>query len=612
MIPEFNYFNSSVKIRESYIKSHFPDLYHELLNVGGSSISERLYRYYHHIKEDPLCKYCGKNKTKYRNLKLGYQTYCSASCCALDPDRRNLAKQTSIEKYGVEHYTNIEKTKQTNLERYGVEWNIASKESREKQKRTNLEKYGAENPMQSDVVKEKVRETNSKKTTEEKQLTVQRSKKTKLERYGDENYSNINQMKSTKLARYGNEYYTNQEQARQTNLDRYGVDNPMKLSAIQEKVKQTNLDRYGVEYPMRNKTSKERNLQSKKQYLIYRHNLVDITDDWEWICKCPHPTCNLCESKTYKINSSQFYSRIEHNTEPCTNILPIYSNSGTSIEMFVRDLLDEYNIKYVTNDRTILSGKELDILIPEKQIAIECNGVYWHSKYDAAYHVNKFNLCKERGVQLISIWEDWITTKPQLVKSLILSKLGIYARRLYARQCNIKEIPSNTCAKFLSEHHIQGPTKSTIRLGLYIGDELISVMTFSYASKLSGSKVSKNEWVLSRFCTKQNTQVIGGAKKLLTYFVGHYHPTIITSFASNDISNGKLYRNLGFREDGFTTSYWYVHKDTHRRYHRSSFTKSRLKSLGYDINGRTEDEIMQDTCYYKIYDSGHVKYTLTI
>ena len=34
--------------------------------------------------------------------------------------------------------------------------------------------------------------------------------------------------------------------------------------------------------------------------------------------------------------------------------------------------------------------------------------------------------------------------------------------------------------------------------------------------------------------------------------------------------------------------------------------------MGYDIEGNTEDEIMRNLPYFKIYDSGHIKHTLLI
>ena len=605
MIPDISVFDSPVKLRDSYIKTHYPELYDKLCNDGyeGDSIGEKLYLYYHGLKSVPLCVHCHVGKTKYRGFNVGYAQYCCNHCNAMDQARRDKAlitrslqseetkeeiktrtRQTNIERYGGVGFASkelLEKTKQTNLKRYGVEYTTQSPEIREKTKQTNLKRYGVEYASQSPEIREKTKQTN-------------------LKRYGVESTFDCPEIR---------------EKAKQTCIEHYGVDNPMKNRDIFEKAKQTNLERYGSEYQMRNKTSLSKNQEARKQFYITLHNLVDITPEWTWICKCPHPECNQCLEKNYEITSKQFYGRKQQNIEPCTRILPIdnYRSKGTTIEVFIRSMLDDIGIEYTTNTRNVISPQEIDIYIPSKKIGIECNGVYWHSKYDAKYHEDKYKKCLNLGIQLISIWEDWIRKDPEKVRSLILSKLGIYDRKLFARKCIIRDVSAGECSDFLTINHIQGATKPVVRKGLYYNNELVGIMTFSKPSKLSGSKkqIDSDKWVLSRFCTSLYTQVIGGANKLLKSFINEYHPSKIESFSSNDISTGKLYEILGFEKESVTSAYWYIEKDTYNRYHRSSFTKSRLNALGYDTSSKTENEIMQDiNRYYKIYDSGHTKYVL--
>jgi hypothetical protein len=80
----------------------------------------------------------------------------------------------------------------------------------------------------------------------------------------------------------------------------------------------------------------------------------------------------------------------------------------TQPEREIKKFLNDKHIKYIENDRTTLNGLELDILIPQKNIAIEFNGLYWHSnkfkKRD--YHQIKTELCDEKNIQLIHIFED--------------------------------------------------------------------------------------------------------------------------------------------------------------------------------------------------------------
>ena len=453
---------------------------------------------------------------------------------------------------------------------------------------------------------------------------VEKCKQTKLERYGDSNYNNHEKCKQTCLEKYGvtNAFAAEsvKETIKTTLINKYGVEYAQQSSKIQEVRKQNSLNKYGVDHHMKVddiKIKLSKIQQSKKISNI--DFLIGYTDDGDWICKCPHHGCNKCIDKQYIIPSQNYFARKKFNIEPCTKLKEIKfdHSAGTTLEIFVRNILDKYKIEYRNNNRTILNGKELDIYIPSKNIAIECNGVFWHStKHHKPqnFHINKYVGCLEHGIQLITIWEDQIKNKPNIVESIILSKLGIYKNRVGARKCIIKEIDSRTCTNFLENNHIQGRTNANVKLGLFYNEELVGVMTFSKRSKVSGSnKLIDDEWELSRFCTKLGLQVIGAADKLMKYFIKKYNPSIITSFASNDISNGDLYKKLGFvQDDKITSAYWYIHNTNYIRYHRTSFSKSRLKKLGYNVEGKTENEIMLELPYYKIYDSGHTKYTLTI
>ena len=80
-----------------------------------------------------------------------------------------------------------------------------------------------------------------------------------------------------------------------------------------------------------------------------------------------------------------------------------------------------YNGACVRNDRSVLNGKELDLYYPDKKIAIEFNGAYWHStelKPDD-YHYNKYIACKQRGISLVSIFENtWLSRKNEIIDYL--------------------------------------------------------------------------------------------------------------------------------------------------------------------------------------------------
>lgn len=92
-----------------------------------------------------------------------------------------------------------------------------------------------------------------------------------------------------------------------------------------------------------------------------------------------------------------------------------FSRPEKEIASIVRNLLGQ--TKVYENIRTIIPPYELDIFVPEKNLAIEYCGLYWHSEErgkDKYYHKNKYTMCKERGIDLITIFEDEYTSNKDL------------------------------------------------------------------------------------------------------------------------------------------------------------------------------------------------------
>jgi len=252
----------------------------------------------------------------------------------------------------------------------------------------------------------------------------------------------------------------------------------------------------------------------------------------------------------------------------------------------------------IENDRTILDGKELDIVLPDLGIAFEYNGVYWHNSDNVGkyYHINKTNSCfNNSGYTLIHVFEDMWENKKDILKSRIRSLFGI-TTKIYARNCEVREIAFPY--DFLEENHLQGAgTTSSINLGLYYLDELVAVMTFSTPRFTKGYK-----YELIRFCSLLDITVVGGASKLLKYFKSTY-PGNIISYSNKTWSNGNLYKQLGF-------TYLRTSEPNYRYYKgikslsRMSCQKYKLVEQGFDPN-LTEEQIMKDRGYFKVYDAGN-------
>lgn len=287
----------------------------------------------------------------------------------------------------------------------------------------------------------------------------------------------------------------------------------------------------------------------------------------------------------------------------------VFFENGTSAsETEVKEFIKQYTGAIVENDKKLLSGLEVDILIPEKNLAIEFNGTHFHSDLfkDRKYHLSKTSELKAKGYSTIHIWEsDWYE-KREIVKSILKSKLGVTGFHIYARQTEIREVGKEQTNLFLSENHLQGPVVDKVRVGLFYNDELVSLMTFSSLRKAVGMKAKDGSYELVRFCTKLNTTVTGGASKLLKFFIKKYNPNSIISYANRDWSNGNLYEKLGMTFKGFTPpGYFYV--KSKRKYSRFQFQKHKLIEQGSDAS-KTEYEIMTERGYVRVWDCGNLKY----
>ncbi len=284
---------------------------------------------------------------------------------------------------------------------------------------------------------------------------------------------------------------------------------------------------------------------------------------------------------------------------------------GTSIqEQELIDNIKTLDLNIEVHDRYLISPKEIDILIPSKKIAIEYCGLYWHSELMGKgrnYHIDKLEMCKEKGYNLITVFEDEFVNKKDILFSRLKGVLGKTTNTIYARKTKVAEISAQEARKFCEDNHVQGYSGSSIKIGIYYKNELVSVMTFSRPSLSKGAKGTKEGvWELSRFCTKLNTIVVGGASKLLTYFKKNYEWKEVFSYADRRWSTGNLYDQLGFEFVGETPpNYWYFNSANSKRIHRFA-----LRKQPDEPKDVPEWELRKAQGYNRIWDCGNLKYVM--
>lgn len=397
----------------------------------------------------------------------------------------------------------------------------------------------------------------------------------------------------------------------ETNLKKYNCKRPLQNSEIYSKLTETNINKYGTTVPAKNiDIANKISLINKNKYIdkIKELNIgefIQINNFGSYDIKC-----NVCNN-IFEFNPSKNgCTRIYTNKTPCYYCLPLNkTNAENEIIKFIKTI---YDGEIITNTRSVINPYELDIYLPELNIAFEYNGLYWHSDIykNNHYHLNKTKLCEDKNIKLIHIFEDEWINKQNIIKNIILKtispkKLNV----IYARKCIIKEVNNKIAKEFFNKYHIQGHRNSNIYVGLYHNEILVACMSIN--NKLGiFIKTDKNIPEVVRFCTN-NTIVTGGLSKLLKYYFNTYNQTEIISYIDRCKFNGSGYIKSGFEIISKSKpGYYYSKNNLCERIHRFKFNKTILIKNGHDKN-KSESQIMSELGYYKIYDCGQIKLKYT-
>jgi hypothetical protein len=275
-----------------------------------------------------------------------------------------------------------------------------------------------------------------------------------------------------------------------------------------------------------------------------------------------------------------------------------FKNNRSSFELKLCELLDSLNIKYISNDRKILDGKELDVYIPKAKLAIEFDGVYWHNNSLKSFE--KYKALKEKDIQLINIFETEYNESK--IRSILEGRLHL-SKIYYARKCSIEEIDNETYKSFCNENHIQNYAAAKVKIGLFHNEELIQIMSFG---KPRFNK--KYEWEIVRECSK-NCGVVGGKEKLFQYFLKMYNPISIISYCDNRYFTGSSYLRFGMIKEKDTKN-GYIYTNGKITYSRYQCQKHKLKNILKNYNPElTEYENMSANGFFRLYDFGQSVFT---
>jgi hypothetical protein len=468
------YLKNDIILKESLF--HFTSF---LPNDNTISNEERYYCLNNNITKRNMCEICNLNPTKFNRIL--YSSTCSNKC------RYEKIKKTCLERHGCENPFQKEefkeKIKQTCLEKYGCENPFQNEEIKEKIKNVSLKKYGCENPFQNEEIKNKAKKTTMERYgveyASQNEEVKKKSKKTCLEKYGNEyvlqNKEVRNKSKKTCLERYGNEYALQNEEVKEkrkvTCLENYGKEYTLQNKEIRERAINTSLKRYGCKSP------------TQKHILnIELFNVEYIINNFVYINRGKKKLDKKKVLLFFNINITSLNTYLKNNKKAFEGIqLDSFGNMEKELQkeilkMFPLDLAKE---EVLINDRKALQNvrKELDIYIPKLNIAIEYNGLLYHSfgkhkrsifnnfekeAKEKYLHQIKTNLCEEKGISLFQINEDeWLNQqKKKIWLNILKQNISIKLKELnnknnenvnlsyeYNENIYIKEIDYNNIQK---------------------------------------------------------------------------------------------------------------------------------------------------------------------
>ena len=584
---------------------------------------------------------------------------CSKEC------RSMLRKQTNKNRYGTDTPAENEyikdKIQSTNLEKYGtitpsknleVRKKISenSKPNVEANISTNLEKYGTPWPMQSEQVKEKQHETiealyGVSNIMQSDDIVTSRMQKYKSETGYSHPFQNPevkNKIAEINIERYGVEHPMQsidiKAKYQNTILEKYGVSNVQQDSEIHQKTLQTTKERYGSECYLTSESGQKKVRES----MLEKYGRFYVSQSEHWLEHIMLDSSKIDNFTQFKSNPKSYLVN-NYNKPPTLKVLAhdlgVHINTAGNyvldtgcqhlvqyvysyMEQEVYDAIKQINseIRVIRNTRQVITPYEIDLYLPDYNIGIECNPTATHNssinffskdKLPTApkYHQMKTELCEDKGIFLFHIFGYEWTHKREILISMLRNLLGQNEYRIYARNTEIRPVNSNTARAFLIQNHRQGYAPAKISLGLFVEDELVSLMTFDKMRHTIG-KYSEDCFELVRFCSKHNTTVVGAASKLFSHFLAEYNPKEIISFSDRAHTRGNLYRKLGFTEiTRSTPNYVWVRLSNDMAYHRMNAQTQNIKNFLHDDNidlSKSESEIMVEHGFAKVYDSGTI------
>lgn len=253
--------------------------------------------------------------------------------------------------------------------------------------------------------------------------------------------------------------------------------------------------------------------------------------------------------------------------------------TGSAAQGEITNFISSLGVEAVRNDRSRLSGIELDTLVPSRNFAVEYNGLYWHCDLhkSSMYHENKSRAAREVGITLFHVFEDDWRDRRGIVESMITHRLGLTPRKVGSRSLSLAKLDRVTRESFFNENHIDGDVAATVAWGLFLGTELLAAMSV----RKPFHRFHSDHYEVARFCTKKMVHVHGALQKLtsvgLEFSKANEKQGLIT-YVDTRFGTGKGYESSGYERINVTPPrFWWTDFDS--RFNRFKFRADPTRNM---------------------------------
>lgn len=480
---------------------------------------------------------------------------------------------------------------------------IISLEQREKTKQTNLAKYGTTTPINLPEIREiglqvRKQRAQERKTAKELELLLnpplsrnEKYRKTMCERYGGPTIKAFFE-KNPKSEESKQEA---SKKAKETFMKKYGVENIQKLPETRAKIKQTSLEKYGYVCSLNapdQKKSREvaSNTKTYNNFKRFADYCIPMFTLEEWL------------ADTKKVFEWKLVATGEVYHARYWGYAPVGRFKHSTLEKRIHCLLTSWGIEFKKSDRITIAPKELDVFVSSKNIAIECNGEYFHSerRLSQHYHDEKRVDCEAKTIRLFQFFGMQIQKRFKAVKAILKNALELTSYKICNSKTTFVEVSAEIAKKFHERYNVQGFYESEHHFGLTYKGRLVQVISIN--SSIWPGKETHKEIV--RVSTIYNFEVIGGLLKLITAVKTTFPNQSLCTVINLCYESGSCCENMGFKHESTAEpTYFYFKGARYPIFSNQQIQRHGLKNLlgnKFD-SSKTEEENMQQLKYYKIF-----------